>query len=133
MDLQGVRFDPDLPQPIRLEFAKSNTKVSKPKQQSSSPISQLSQQQQLHQNHILNHAVAVGQQQQQQQQAQQQQAQQQQSNHQNSSNGHTQNGLTSHQANSLNAAATTAVHPLAGRKYSTKQPTTTILSLYTVD
>jgi len=30
---QGVRFDPDLPQTIRLEFAKSNTKVSKPKQQ----------------------------------------------------------------------------------------------------
>lgn len=29
---QGVRFDPDLPQTIRLEFAKSNTKVSKPKQ-----------------------------------------------------------------------------------------------------
>ena len=37
-DLQsGVRFDPDLPQTIRLEFAKSNTKVSKPKQQSSPP------------------------------------------------------------------------------------------------
>ena len=31
---QGVRFDPDLPQTIRLEFAKSNTKVSKPKQHS---------------------------------------------------------------------------------------------------
>ena len=31
---QGVRFDPDLPQTIRLEFAKSNTKVSKPKQPS---------------------------------------------------------------------------------------------------
>ncbi|GBP56905.1 Protein couch potato [Eumeta japonica] len=28
---QGVRFDPDMPQTIRLEFAKSNTKVSKPK------------------------------------------------------------------------------------------------------
>ncbi|KYM78808.1 Protein couch potato [Atta colombica] len=28
----GVRFDPDMPQTIRLEFAKSNTKVSKPKQ-----------------------------------------------------------------------------------------------------
>lgn len=38
LDLHGVRFDPDLPQPIRLEFAKSNTKVSKPKQQSASPI-----------------------------------------------------------------------------------------------
>ncbi|XP_046453432.1 cell wall integrity protein scw1-like [Daphnia pulex] len=36
-DLQGVRFDPDIPQTIRLEFAKSNTKVSKPKQQNSSP------------------------------------------------------------------------------------------------
>lgn len=34
---QGVRFDPDLPQTIRLEFAKSNTKVNKPKQQSSPP------------------------------------------------------------------------------------------------
>ncbi|CAD7093850.1 unnamed protein product [Hermetia illucens] len=32
-DLQGVRFDPDMPQTIRLEFAKSNTKVSKPKPQ----------------------------------------------------------------------------------------------------
>ena len=31
-DLQGVRFDPDLPQTLRLEFAKSNTKVQKPKQ-----------------------------------------------------------------------------------------------------
>lgn len=30
-DLQGVRFDPDLPQTLRLEFAKSNTKVTKPK------------------------------------------------------------------------------------------------------
>lgn len=30
---QGVRFDPDMPQTIRLEFAKSNTKVSKPKPQ----------------------------------------------------------------------------------------------------
>ncbi|XP_044004377.1 protein couch potato-like [Aphidius gifuensis] len=29
---QGVKFDPDMPQTIRLEFAKSNTKVSKPKQ-----------------------------------------------------------------------------------------------------
>merc|ERR1712203_1003743 len=33
---QGVHFDPDLPQTIRLEFAKSNTKVSKPKQPSPS-------------------------------------------------------------------------------------------------
>lgn len=35
---QGVRFDPDLPQTIRLEFAKSNTKVSKPKQHSPATI-----------------------------------------------------------------------------------------------
>ena len=35
---QGIRFDPDLPQTIRLEFAKSNTKVNKPKQ-SSLPLS----------------------------------------------------------------------------------------------
>ena len=39
-DLQGVRFDPDLPQTIRLEFARSNTKVSKPRLQSSPPIAQ---------------------------------------------------------------------------------------------
>jgi len=36
-DLQGVRFDPDLPQTLRLEFAKSNTKVTKPKQPSPQP------------------------------------------------------------------------------------------------
>eukprot|EP00057_Strongylocentrotus_purpuratus_P012808 XP_011667282.1 PREDICTED: protein couch potato-like [Strongylocentrotus purpuratus] len=35
--LQGVRFDPELPQTIRLEFAKSNTKVTKPKQTSPLP------------------------------------------------------------------------------------------------
>nr|XP_002740760.2 PREDICTED: protein couch potato-like isoform X1 [Saccoglossus kowalevskii] len=35
--LQGVRFDPDIPQTLRLEFAKSNTKVSKPKQSSPQP------------------------------------------------------------------------------------------------
>ncbi|XP_070546412.1 RNA-binding protein, mRNA-processing factor 2a-like isoform X2 [Ptychodera flava] len=35
--LQGVRFDPDIPQTLRLEFAKSNTKVSKPKQTSPQP------------------------------------------------------------------------------------------------
>ena len=29
-DPQGVRFDPDVSQTLRLEFAKSNTKVSKP-------------------------------------------------------------------------------------------------------
>lgn len=32
-ELQGVRFDPDLPQTLRLEFAKTNTKMAKPKQQ----------------------------------------------------------------------------------------------------
>ncbi|XP_063718254.1 uncharacterized protein LOC134845253 isoform X3 [Symsagittifera roscoffensis] len=42
--LQGVRFDPDLPQTLRLEFAKSNTKVQKPKQ---------------HQQHQLNHQSAA--------------------------------------------------------------------------
>jgi len=31
-ELSGVRFDPDMPQTLRLEFAKSNTKVQKPKQ-----------------------------------------------------------------------------------------------------
>lgn len=36
---QGVRFDPDMPQTIRLEFAKSNTKVSKPKQAAQPPNS----------------------------------------------------------------------------------------------
>ncbi|CAF0898447.1 unnamed protein product [Didymodactylos carnosus] len=30
-ELTGVRFDPDLPATLRLEFAKSNTKVQKPK------------------------------------------------------------------------------------------------------
>ncbi|XP_038046861.1 cell wall integrity protein scw1-like isoform X2 [Patiria miniata] len=35
--LSGVRFDPDQPQTIRLEFAKSNTKVTKPKQTSPQP------------------------------------------------------------------------------------------------
>ncbi|CAC5422917.1 RNA-binding protein with multiple splicing 2,RNA-binding protein with multiple splicing,Protein couch potato [Mytilus coruscus] len=40
-DLQGVRFDPDLPQTLRLEFAKSNTKVTKPKQQSPQPAATL--------------------------------------------------------------------------------------------
>lgn len=37
--VQGVQFDPDLPQTIRLEFAKSNTKASKPKQQQQAPVS----------------------------------------------------------------------------------------------
>jgi len=34
VDMQGKRFDPDMPQTLRLEFARSNTKVSnKPKPQ----------------------------------------------------------------------------------------------------
>ncbi|PAA57970.1 hypothetical protein BOX15_Mlig007979g2, partial [Macrostomum lignano] len=33
-DLQGVKFDLEMPQTLRLEFAKSNTKVTKPKQHS---------------------------------------------------------------------------------------------------
>ncbi|KAI6241299.1 hypothetical protein M3Y99_00355400 [Aphelenchoides fujianensis] len=37
--LQGVRFDPELGQTIRLELARSNTKVSKPKQPSPPIIS----------------------------------------------------------------------------------------------
>lgn len=36
-----MRFDPDLPQTLRLEFAKSNTKVTKPKQQSPQPAATL--------------------------------------------------------------------------------------------
>lgn len=111
LDLQGVRFDPDLPQPIRLEFAKSNTKVSKPKQSSTSPISQLQHQNGTIQLNHLNHH----------------QQQQQQSNQHNHSNG-TQNGLTSHHhhhqnGGALNNAAATAtsnaaVHPLAGLELS---------------
>lgn len=45
---QGVRFDPDLPQTIRLEFAKSNTKVSKPKQVAAVNPSSISQPPLLH-------------------------------------------------------------------------------------
>ena len=45
---QGVRFDPDLPQTIRLEFAKSNTKVSKPKQVAAVNPSSVSQPPLLH-------------------------------------------------------------------------------------
>jgi len=51
-ELTGVRFDPDLPQTLRLEFAKSNTKVQKPKQLTS-------QQQQLHQHQQHQNAVAA--------------------------------------------------------------------------
>lgn len=122
LDLQGVRFDPDLPQPIRLEFAKSNTKVSKPKQhhqQSTSPISQLQHRlQQQHQTNHLNHSHI----------SQTNGTSSTNNNGSNHTNGThstaTANGLSSHQANSLTAAAaavaaasTGAVHPLAGRKY----------------
>jgi hypothetical protein len=48
-ELTGVRFDPDLPQTLRLEFAKSNTKVQKPKQLNS----QQQQQQQQHQQNVV--------------------------------------------------------------------------------
>lgn len=110
LDLQGVRFDPDLPQPIRLEFAKSNTKVSKPKQQqqSTSPISQLhhQQQQQQQQSHLHNnHNQLVG---------QQQHLQQQQGNHHNN-HSNSNNGLQDGSSSIQNAAvAAAALHPLAG-------------------
>lgn len=35
--LEGVKFEPELPQVIRLEYAKSNTKVTKPKHTQNSP------------------------------------------------------------------------------------------------
>ena len=41
---QGVRFDPDLPATLRLEFAKSNTKVQKPKHTNQNPITPPTQQ-----------------------------------------------------------------------------------------
>lgn len=44
--LQGVRFDPEQPQTIRLELARSNTKVTKPSKQVSPP------------NHLSSSAVA---------------------------------------------------------------------------
>lgn len=116
LDLQGVRFDPDLPQPIRLEFAKSNTKVSKPKQSSTSPISQLQQQNNNHSNnHSNSQAIQLN------QLSQHLQQQQQQSNHHNHSNGTHSSGLTasahlSHHGSSLTNGVA-AVHPLAGRKY----------------
>jgi len=49
-ELTGVRFDPDLPQTLRLEFAKSNTKVQKPKQLNAQQQQQQQQQQQHQQN-----------------------------------------------------------------------------------
>lgn len=42
--LKGVRFDPDLPATLRLEFAKSNTKVQKPKHPNQSPLTAATQQ-----------------------------------------------------------------------------------------
>ncbi len=51
-ELTGVRFDPDLPQTLRLEFAKSNTKVQKPKQMNNAQQHQHNQQQQQHQNSV---------------------------------------------------------------------------------
>ncbi len=41
---QGVRFDPDLPATLRLEFAKSNTKVQKPKHPMQNPLATATQQ-----------------------------------------------------------------------------------------
>lgn len=54
-ELTGVRFDPDLPQTLRLEFAKSNTKVQKTKQSS---ISQSHHQQVNHSNPNQNQVAA---------------------------------------------------------------------------
>lgn len=52
-ELTGVRFDPDLPQTLRLEFAKSNTKVQKPKQMNAQQHQQQQHnQQQHHQNSV---------------------------------------------------------------------------------
>lgn len=43
-ELTGVRFDPDLPATLRLEFAKSNTKVQKPKHLNHTQLSTPTQQ-----------------------------------------------------------------------------------------
>ncbi|CAF1114933.1 unnamed protein product [Adineta ricciae] len=43
-ELTGVRFDPDLPATLRLEFAKSNTKVQKPKHATQHPLAAATQQ-----------------------------------------------------------------------------------------
>lgn len=45
LPLQGVRFDPDLPATLRLEFAKSNTKVQKPKHATPHPLTNTNAQQ----------------------------------------------------------------------------------------
>lgn len=112
LDLQGVRFDPDLPHPIRLEFAKSNTKVSKPKQQqqsiSSSPISQ----HHLSGSSNSNNSSQSNPQQQQQSQShlQQQQHQQQQLQ----SNHNSSNGLAAAAAAAAHLSSAAAVHRLTG-------------------
>ncbi|CAF3376228.1 unnamed protein product [Rotaria socialis] len=43
-ELTGVRFDPDLPATLRLEFAKSNTKVQKPKHPNQNQLTAATQQ-----------------------------------------------------------------------------------------
>jgi len=43
-ELTGVRFDPDLPATLRLEFAKSNTKVQKPKHPNQTQLTAATQQ-----------------------------------------------------------------------------------------
>ncbi|CAF1167986.1 unnamed protein product [Rotaria sordida] len=43
-ELTGVRFDPDLPATLRLEFAKSNTKVQKPKHPTQNQLTTATQQ-----------------------------------------------------------------------------------------
>ncbi len=56
---KGVRFDPDLPQTLRLEFAKSNTKVQKPKQLNTQQQQHQHQQQQQQQQQQHQNAVAA--------------------------------------------------------------------------
>jgi len=64
--VQGKRFDPDMPQTLRLEFARSNTKVSnKPKPQHQHQHQNLYHQQQAS---LGPHHLLIQQQQQQQQQ-----------------------------------------------------------------
>lgn len=44
LHFKGVRFDPDLPATLRLEFAKSNTKVQKPKHPAQNALATATQQ-----------------------------------------------------------------------------------------
>ncbi len=44
LSIKGVRFDPDLPATLRLEFAKSNTKVQKPKHSNQTSLTHATQQ-----------------------------------------------------------------------------------------